>query len=91
MTSQEGRSRPTRDRNGKRALERRHRLSESGTLGNATATHTRDELQASSPYLPVLAQHLERLDEVDETLVLREVVDGTKRVVVPTSISWTGD
>ena len=38
---------------------------------NATATHTRDELQASSPDLRVLAQHLDRIAEVDEMLVLR--------------------
>ena len=43
---------------------------------NATATPTRDELQTSSPYLRLLAQHLERIAEVDELLVLREEVDG---------------
>ena len=31
---------------------------------NATATPTPDELQASSPYLRVLAQHLERIADV---------------------------
>ena len=53
---------------------------------NATATPTRDELQASSPYLRVLAQHLDRIAEVDEMLVLREEIDGTNRVIVPTSL-----
>ena len=38
---------------------------------NATATPTRDELQASSPYICVLAQQMERIAEVDEMLVLR--------------------
>ena len=53
---------------------------------NATATPKRAELQASSPELPVLAHHLERLAEVDERLVLREENNGTKRRIVPTSL-----
>ena len=53
---------------------------------NATATPTRDELQASSPYLRVFPQPLDRIAEVDEMLVLREEVDGTNRVIVPTSL-----
>ena len=38
---------------------------------NATVTPTRDELHASHPFLRVLAQHLARIAEVDEMLVLR--------------------
>ena len=53
---------------------------------NATGTHTRDELQVRSPYLAVLAQHLERIAEEDEMLVLREEVDWSNRVIVPTSL-----
>ena len=53
---------------------------------NATATPTRDELQASSPYLRVLAQHLDRIAKVDDMLVLREEIDGTNRVIVRTSL-----
>ena len=54
--------------------------------GSATATPTRDELQASSTYIGVLSQHLDRIAEVDQMLVLPEEVDGTKRVIVPTSL-----
>ena len=39
---------------------------------NATATRTRDDLQASSPYLRVLAQNLDRIAKLDDMLVLRE-------------------
>ena len=53
---------------------------------NATASPTRNELQASIPYLRVLAQHLDRIADVDEMLVLREEIDGTNRVIVPTSL-----
>ena len=53
---------------------------------NVTATPTRDEVPSSSPYLRVLAQHLERIAEVDKMLVLREEIDGTNRVIVPTSL-----
>ena len=53
---------------------------------NATATPTRDELQASCPYLGVLAQHFERIAEEEEMLVLREEIDGTNRVIVTTSL-----
>ena len=53
---------------------------------NATAAHTRDDFQASSPYLRVLAQHLDRILKVDDILLLREEIDGTKRVIVPISL-----
>ena len=53
---------------------------------NSTATPTRDELQACTPYLAVLAQHLDRIAKVDEMLVIREEIDGTNRVIVPTSL-----
>ena len=53
---------------------------------NLKATPTLDVLQASSSYLVMLAQHLTRLAEVDEILVLPEEFDGTKRVIVPTSL-----
>ena len=53
---------------------------------NATATPTRNELQASSPYLRVLAQLLDRIAKGHEMLLLREELDGTNRVTVPTSL-----
>ena len=53
---------------------------------NASATPTRDDLQPSSPYLRVLAQHLDRIAKVDDMLVLREESEGTNRVIVPTSL-----
>ena len=53
---------------------------------NATATPTHAQFQASSPYLHVLAQHLERIADGDEMRLLREDVDGTNRVIVLTSI-----
>ena len=53
---------------------------------NATATPNPDELHPSSPYLPFVAQLLERIAEVDEMLELREEVDGTIRVIVSTSL-----
>ena len=37
---------------------------------NETANPRRDELQSNSTYLRMLAEHLERLAEVDEMLVL---------------------
>ena len=54
---------------------------------NATATPRRDQLQASSPYLRVLAQHLDRIAEVDEMLVKREEMDGSNRVIVSTRLN----
>ena len=57
-----------------------------GTVPDATATPTSDELQASSPYLALLAQHLEFIPEVEQMLVLREEDAGTNRVIVPTSL-----
>ena len=53
---------------------------------NVTATPTRADLQASSLYLGVLAQHLHRIAKLDEMLVLREDIHGTNRLFVPTSI-----
>ena len=53
---------------------------------NATATRKRDQFQASSRYLRLLAQHLECIAEVDEMLVRREDVEETNRVIVPTSL-----
>ena len=53
---------------------------------NATPTPTREELEASSAYLRVLAHLVESIVMVDEMLVLREEVDGAKRVIVPTSL-----
>ena len=53
---------------------------------NATAAHTRDDLQASSSYLRALAQHLDGIAKLDDMLVLREEIDGTNRVIVPTSL-----
>ena len=38
--------------------------------GTTRATPTRDEVKASSPYRDRLAQGMERIVEVDETLVL---------------------
>ena len=49
---------------------------------NASAATTRVELQASSPYLPVLAPHLDRIAMVDDMLVWREQINGTNRVIV---------
>ena len=46
----------------------------------------RDEMQESCPYLRLLAQYLDCIADVDEMLVLREDVDGTNRVIVPTSL-----
>ena len=34
----------------------------------------------------MLAKHLERIAEVDEMLVWREEIDGTNRIIVPTSL-----
>ena len=55
-------------------------------LVNGTAPPTRDELQASRLYLYAFAQHLVRIANVDEMLVLREEFDGTNRVIVPSSL-----
>ena len=52
--------------------------------GNATAPPTHDDLQASIPYLGVLAQHLASSAKVDEMRVLPEEIDGTNPVIVPT-------
>ena len=53
---------------------------------SATASPTWDELQASSRYLRVVAQHLERIAELDKMHELRDQVDGTNRVIVPSSL-----
>ena len=50
------------------------------------ATPTRDDFQASGPYLCLLAQHLQRIAKVDEMLLLREEIERTNRVIVPTSL-----
>ena len=54
--------------------------------GNATASPKGDAVQASSPYLPVLAQHLERIASGDEMVVLKEELGWINRVIVPTSL-----
>ena len=53
---------------------------------NAKANPTPDDLQASTHYLLVLAQHLDSIAKADEMLLLRQEIDGTNRVIVPISL-----
>ena len=53
---------------------------------NPTATPTCHEMQATSPYLGVLAEHLDRIAEINIMLVLRTEINGSNLVIVPTSL-----
>ena len=79
-----GRGRPTRNRNADRASERLHRLQVFGTMAEREGYPGREE---RSPHLRLLAHHVELIALIDEMLILREEVDETNRVIVPTSIN----
>ena len=55
-----------------------------GQWVHVTATHTRDQLLESNPYLGVFTQNWERIAKVDERIERREEIDGRNPVILLT-------